>query len=243
MGQPPMGRSMNDAGEFARDVEQGRGETERLDLGVQLVIDLIEGCDHAGITQVGPEGFETVAATSETVRRCEQLQYDLNEGPCVDTLRSQESAFSNALASDRRWPRWGPAVAERHGVGSLLSLLLYTHGESYGVLSLYSDRTNGYSSDDVIIAVNLAAHLAVAVAGGRDTDTRDVAIITRTVIGQAEGILMERHQASAERAFQMLREASQHANRKLSLIAADLVRTGEWPQPHRHAKRTDTESP
>ena len=238
-----MGRSMNDAGEFARDLELGRGETERLDLGVQLVIDLIAGCDHAGITQVGPEGLETVAATSETVRRCERLQYDLTEGPCVDALRSQESAFSNALASDRRWPRWGPAVAERHGVGSLLSLLLYTHGESYGVLSLYSDRTHGYSSDDVIIAVNLAAHLAVAVAGGRDTDTRDVAIITRTVIGQAEGILMERHQASAERAFQMLREASQHANRKLSLIAADLVRTGKWRQPHRHAKTTNTESP
>ncbi len=175
-----MDPSMKDAARFARDVEQGRGETERLDLGVELVINLVEGCDHAGITQIGPEGMETVAESSETVTRCEQLQYDLNEGPCVDTIRSQESAFSNASASDRRWPRWGPAVVERFGVGSLLSLLLYTHGESYGVLSLYSDRTHGYCSDDVLIAVNLAAHLAVAVAGGPDTDTREVAIISRT---------------------------------------------------------------
>lgn len=60
------------------------------------------------------------------------------------------------------------------------------------------------------------------------------AVLTRTVIGQAEGILMERHQVSAEDAFEMLRRASQHSNRKLRDLAADLVHTGlEPPAPPR----------
>ena len=223
-----MDRSIQEAGEFARDVERGKGEAARLDLGVDLVVDLIEVCDHAGITQIGPDGLETVAASSETVMLCDQLQYDLNEGPCVDTIRLHESALSNSLVTDRRWPRWGPAVADRHGVESMLSLLLYTRGASYGALNLYSTRPNAFGSDDVIIAHSLAAHLAVAAAGGRDTDHRDVAIISRTMIGQAEGILMERFKVSAAEAFEMLRESSQRTNRKLSRVAEELANTGQW---------------
>lgn len=49
----------------------------------------------------------------------------------------------------------------------------------------------------------------------------------RTVIGQAQGILIERHTVTADGAFQMLVRASQDTNRKLRDIAADLVRTGD----------------
>ena len=49
----------------------------------------------------------------------------------------------------------------------------------------------------------------------------------RTVIGQAQGMLIERHTVTADGAFQMLVRASQDTNRKLRDIAADLVRTGD----------------
>lgn len=222
---------MEEAGGFARDIAQGQGEIARLDLGVALVIDLVEGCDHAAITRIGPNGFETIAASSDMAVRCDLLQYDLDEGPCVDAVRTQHDAVSNNVASDPRWPRWGPAVAQEHGVGSMLSLLLYTHGDSFGALNLYSEQPQAYSGEDLIVAQSLAAHLAVAVAGGRDTDHRDVAIVSRTVIGQAEGILMERYKVSGAQAFQMLRDASQETNRKLAGIAEELARTGEWHHP------------
>ena len=51
-------------------------------------------------------------------------------------MRSHQTVVSNAIASDPRWPRWGPAVAEQYGVGSLLSLLLYTHGDAFGAINL-----------------------------------------------------------------------------------------------------------
>ena len=55
------------------------------------------------------------------------------------------------------------------------------------------------------------------------------ALGTREMIGQAQGILMERERITACQAFDILRRASQHLNRKLREIAQDLVETGETP--------------
>ncbi|HUQ62598.1 MAG TPA: ANTAR domain-containing protein [Acidimicrobiales bacterium] len=49
------------------------------------------------------------------------------------------------------------------------------------------------------------------------------ALTTRDVIGQAKGILMVRQSCSADEAIDVLRRASQRANRKLRDIAQDLV--------------------
>jgi len=231
MGQPEIGRSLEDSGDFARDVAEGEGEKERLSLGVGLFVELVEGCDHAGVTRVGRGGAETVAASSDKARLCDQLQYDLDEGPCLDTVRSHQTVVSNDIATDPRWPRWGPAVAERYGVGSMLSLLLYTHGDAFGAINLYSDRPHAYRSEDLIVAQSLAAHLAVAVAGGREIDQRAIAMVNRTVIGQAEGILMERLKVTADGAFALLRRASVESNNRLIRVAEELTRTGKWSTP------------
>jgi response regulator NasT len=45
----------------------------------------------------------------------------------------------------------------------------------------------------------------------------------RAVIEQAKGILMERHAVDGDRAFEMLREHSQHGGRKLADVAASIV--------------------
>ncbi|HEY3339648.1 MAG TPA: GAF and ANTAR domain-containing protein [Propionicimonas sp.] len=231
MKQPGTGHSLEDSGDFARNVAEGAGESERLDLGVALVVDLVEGCDDAGITRVGRDGAETVAASSEKARLCDQLQYELDEGPCLDTVRSHLTVISNDIATDQRWPHWGPAVAERYGVGSMLSLLLYTHGDSYGALNLYADRPQAYSTEDLVVASTLAAHLAVAVAGGREMDHRTIAMVNRTVIGQAEGILMERFKITADQAFALLRESSLKTSHRLVHVAEELTRTGDWSTP------------
>jgi AmiR/NasT family two-component response regulator len=51
----------------------------------------------------------------------------------------------------------------------------------------------------------------------------------RGVIGQAMGVLMERHKIKAEEAFDMLVAASQRQNVKLFVLAEQLARTGELP--------------
>jgi len=56
----------------------------------------------------------------------------------------------------------------------------------------------------------------------------EVALLTRDIIGQAKGILMERYRITADEAFDRLRTASQHRNRKLRDLAEELASTGDW---------------
>ena len=49
---------------------------------------------------------------------------------------------------------------------------------------------------------------------------------SREIIGQAMGILMERHRITASQAFDLMVHVSQRSNVKLRAIADELVRTG-----------------
>ena len=55
------------------------------------------------------------------------------------------------------------------------------------------------------------------------------ALLSRDVIGQAKGVLMERFHLTPDQAFEELRASSQKHNRKVRDIAAELSQTGEWP--------------
>src|SRR3954452_13469773 len=55
------------------------------------------------------------------------------------------------------------------------------------------------------------------------------ALLSRDVIGQAKGILMERLHLTPDQAFEQLRMASQHLNVKLRDVAARFAETGQWP--------------
>ena len=57
------------------------------------------------------------------------------------------------------------------------------------------------------------------------------ALLSRDVIGQAKGILMERLKITPEDAFDVLRHASQHLNVKLRELAREITETGELPKP------------
>lgn len=50
-----------------------------------------------------------------------------------------------------------------------------------------------------------------------------VALDTRDLIGQAKGVIMSSLQCSPDAAFVLMRQQSQHENRKLSEIAAEIA--------------------
>jgi AmiR/NasT family two-component response regulator len=53
---------------------------------------------------------------------------------------------------------------------------------------------------------------------------------SRGVVGQAQGILMERYQISAEQAFALLRRYSSHLNQRLRLVAERVVVDRSLPE-------------
>lgn len=212
-----------------RELQEPRTPLQRMQVGVDLAVELLEGCDHAGITLIRGGRFSTGPATDDLVAHGDRLQDELDEGPCHDAIRQARTVYTADLASDPRWPTWGPKIRAELGVGSLLSMLLYTNNRSYGALNMYSDHTQGFTQDDLSTADALATHLAVALADGEEIENRGVAMVNRTVIGQAEGILMERLGVKDDQAFAYLRRISQDTNRKLLDVAQELVRTRVLP--------------
>lgn len=59
----------------------------------------------------------------------------------------------------------------------------------------------------------------------------EIALQTARTIGAAVGIVMTRHGVSEVAAFELLKKASQDSNRKLRVVAEDVVLTGEVSGP------------
>lgn len=73
-------------------------------------------------------------------------------------------------------------------------------------------------------------HLEELLAGTqREVHHLQVALESNRDIGVAIGILMAADKVTRQAAFEMLRTTSQHQNRKLRAIAADVIETGELP--------------
>jgi GAF domain-containing protein len=208
----------------------GRASTqETLDTVVSVATELVAGCDLVGISIVHHSGIETPAASDESLRRIDELQFELKEGPCYDALRTHETVCSRDLAVDERWPRWGPLVAAELGAMSIVSYRLFTTEDTLGALNLYGRKADAFDAGDVYDGFALAAHVAVALAASQNVEHLETAINNRTVIGRAEGILMERFDLTATQAFAVLRRVSQHRNVRLHLVANELVRTRQTP--------------
>jgi GAF domain-containing protein len=213
----------------ARSMQGWTSTQLTLDKVVLVATEIIQGCDLVGISIVHPGGIDTPAGSDQALNRLDELQFVLHEGPCFDALQMHETVHSPNLAEDPRWPRWGPRVAREVGVASIVSYRLFTTKDTLGALDLYSRKTNAFDSDDIYIGQALAAHVAVALSASQHVEQLELGMANRTIIGQAEGILMERFHLPAIRAFAVLRRVSQASNVKLNRVAEQLVRTRETP--------------
>ena len=214
----------------ARALQEEPDTQRTFDRSVRIATELIPGCDYAGTSIVQRDGtIETPAATGAMVRRADELQYELNEGPCLDAIWHHDTVVSHDLAQEDRWPLWAPRVVAEFGVRSMLCLQLFTSANVVGALNLYSSQVNGFDDDDRDAATPLAALIAVAMAETQHADDLRIGALTRTVIGQAQGILMERFSLDAVQAFNALRRVSQDNSQKMVRVAEDLVRTRVTP--------------
>jgi GAF domain-containing protein len=206
---------------------------------VQACVETVEHCDMAGVSILGHGEIRTAAASDETLRKVDELQFELGEGPCHDALRSDATVASNDLAHDERWPTWGPAVESYVGMRSVLSYRLATNQEALGALNLYAAGVAAFTHEDLFEGEMLAAHTAVVLASTLKEEQLHRALESRTVIGQATGILIERFGLDSDRAFAVMRRVSQNHNIKLSTLARHLVETGVLLDPATMPRQQD----
>ncbi|MFW6773810.1 GAF and ANTAR domain-containing protein [Nocardioides sp. CPCC 205120] len=214
----------------ARELQHEEDAQTTLEAAVRLAVTNVEGCDAAGVSIVHrSRRIDTPASTDELALRADVLQHETGEGPCLDAIRRAETVCSPSLAHDERWPVWGPRVVAETGARSVLACRLFTLDDTVGALTLYSRSKDAFGPSDVEEASALAAHAAVAIAAAREIEGLGIALDTRTLTGQATGILMERFDIDSRRAFEVMVRLSSAGNTKLRDIAGEIVATRGAP--------------
>lgn len=201
---------------------------------VDLAVVAVEGCDAAGIFVVENEKVVTTASSDPVVVALDGMQFEAGEGPCLDAVYEAGTFYAEDLADDPRWPRFGP-MATTAGIRSVFAVRLSADQPS--ALNLYAHLPRAFGAIDRAKGLIFAtlAGIALSIAHERASDDKrydnlQAALRSREMIGQAQGILMERERMTAAQAFDVLRRASQHLNTKLREVAETVIETGVTPQ-------------
>lgn len=207
---------------MALELEQDGDPTTMLERVSQYARVLLDA-DDAGVMRVRSRSeIETPAATSPRVDQAHQLQVEHDEGPCLDAIHGRATYRSDDVKDDLRWPKWGPAAAAI-GIRSVIGVRLATRNRGYGSLNIYADRPSAFTASDEQAAEILAAHATAAFAVAERVEGLTTAVESRTTIGQAQGILMQKFDMGSDAAFEFLKRISQHENKRLSTVAEAIV--------------------
>lgn len=186
--------------------------------------DMVPRADYVGISILRPDGeLETLAPTDPLITDVDELQHSLVEGPCYFEGSAERVTYSGNVAIDPRWPTYGSQIA-RMGIASQLSMTLHVECAGYTRLNLYSRRRAAFG-DSRQVADIFVSHAKVALGYAREVHTLRAAIATRTVIGEAIGIVMKANDLDEERAFEFLIRVSQNINVQLRMVAREIVET------------------
>lgn len=188
-------------------------------------------CAEAGLLLADAAGLlRVMASSSERSEALELLQYQSEEGPCIECYRRGEPVLSEDLTADeRRWPTFAPAAVQR-GFRSVQALPMRVRGETVGAMNLFRAQAGRMGEADLSLGQGMADIAAVALLQERTVrESRGVvaelqgALNSRVVIEQAKGLLAESAQIDVDEAFIRLRAHARDHNRKLADVAGDLM--------------------
>lgn len=203
----------------------------------RTAVSTIAGCDMASVTLSEQGAYQTAATTASAASAVDQAQYDAKQGPCLDAV-DDPMVYAPSFPDDR-WPRLASRPSDL-GAQSAVSYRLTAESlpSTGGSLNTYGSEPDGFNDEAQHIGLILAAHAAIAAGAVHERSALqdlvtnlDRALLSRDVIGQAKGILMERFKITPEDAFDILRHSSQRLNEKLREVAVSLTETGKLNTP------------
>ncbi|WP_172652615.1 ANTAR domain-containing response regulator [Rhodococcus opacus] len=191
--------------------------------------------DAVSVTQLDATEARTIVATTEAATRIDEQQYVADRGPCLEAGRAREPV--RAVVGDHAavWPEF-TAAAEQAGIRAYLSVPLIVEGadpqELVGSFNVYSYRAEAFDPFDEKLMRLLTTAASAAIGNARrwraaaeTVGQLETALVSRSVIDQAKGVLMALHRITSDEAFHRLVERSQRTNTKLADVAADLMRS------------------
>lgn len=212
----------------------------------ELAAGVVEPPASCGITIQRDGQPITVASSDDQAALLDETQYQQDDGPCLQAMRTGHPVYVRDVGSERRWPPY-IKVARQHGLQSSYSMPMMVRGESLGAVNTYAFHSTDAFDDDqkqrlAVFSAQAAGAFQLVSRNTRNTELLEQlerALTSRTVIDQALGIIMGQQQCSADEAFALLRAQSQNHQHKLRDVAANLV-TNVSGQPPQSGKAFDT---
>jgi GAF domain-containing protein len=198
-----------------------------------LAIEALPGWQAAAASLVLRHKAATFGSTDPRVDPIDQWQYDSQRGACVDAIDTGKIQYFDGTSIPERWRQFAE-VAGKAGIYSVLSFPMQVGDEVVGALNLYSTERDALRSGQQEEGAVYAAQAAVTLANAREFFSRgeqveqlEDGLATRTMIGQATGLLMAQEGLTSEEAFQKLVKISQASNVKLREIAERYIESWE----------------
>lgn len=221
-----LSESLSALGRFVLSEQSLQESLQRV---AELSVRAVYGADGAGVTWVVANRPTTVTAAGDFVRRIDEIQYTLSEGPCLEAYATQRMVLADDLRTEQRWPRFSPAALS-HGLRALVAAPLTVRGGRLGALNVYALQPGVFDDTAVETAALFAEQASVVLANAQAFTQAQAtavslgeALTSRSVIDMAKGIVMAREGCNADDAFRRLRELSQTRHVKLRELAQDLV--------------------
>ncbi len=181
------------------------------------------------LTMLREETLVTVASSDERAAEADDVEYEFNSGPCVEAARKGVESIVPDLRADERWPEWrtaslelgflsAAAVPGETGDGAQISLDLYGRElDAFGEAEMQRARV-------VVEEIARALRLSLLLAQQAEmAEHLEAAMVSRSTIDQALGVIMGQNRTTRQEAFEILRAASQSRNVKLRDIAATVI--------------------
>ena len=214
-------RALQLSRDLADSLQGGRLE-ETLAALTRAAVGTLPGVDEASITIRHADGvLASYALTSDFLDDLDATQYAEQEGPCYDGVTNNAFTVCGDLANDPRYPSYGPRAVQA-GIRSQSGVRIFESKKAIGALNLYS-RSVGALADIAFLAELFSQHARTAIAFAHEIDGLHEAMLSRQLVGQAVGILMERYQLPDDRAFAFLARVSQDRNVKLRGVAQEII--------------------
>ena len=230
---------MSDEDELTLRLEEGLRHLSRLVLRdetlettLQRIVDVagraIPGVLGVSITLKKGRSPYTAVATSAQVQAIDEREYAVDEGPCISAMETGELQRLDDVSTEDRWPKF-VQVCREEGLGSTIGVPLRL-GNEHAAMNLYAVEAHAFDEPATSAALLLGEQASVALDNTRvysEASDRirqlQEALESRVVIEQAKGILMATERIDPEAAFDLLRTRSQRTNRKLRVVAQEVV--------------------
>lgn len=211
----------------AQRMEQRNGVEATLDEIVVQAKALVPEFNHVGLCLAHQDGrLETLAATDPWVAGLDEIQSKTGEGPCVEAGLHDEVVAVPRLRHEQRWPAY-VKLAVRQGLRSQIGIRIDRAPHDTTTLNLYSSTHDEIDGGSIGVAEHVAVLAGLALGRADLEEQLRSAIGTRSTIGTAVGILMERHGLTRRSAFNYLVRQSSVTNTKMRVLAAEMVRDHE----------------